>query len=194
MLIILSTPAGVQVPASSQSLPCLKSLIKTLVWIRGVKPFRLLPSFPFSPPSLSPFCLIENMYSRKGCGEGNMSEERRWRENQKLGKWMRKVGGAKKKRGNFAFSGWELEEPRISVRFCPSPLTWASAAALLLLFHLAVNVIKRLLIRAATEASARLSAPEPHLPSFPCLTFFPSVCMCITPLLSKFQHKALYTS
>lgn len=59
--------------------------------------------------------------------------------------------------------GRELKEPRALLSFCPS-LTRASAAALLLLLHLAVNVIKRLLITATTEAAARLSAPESHLP------------------------------
>lgn len=76
MLIILATPAGVQVPALPPSLPLLKSLIKTLLWIRGVKPFLMLPSSPFSPPSLSPFCLIENVYSRKGPGEGETCQRR----------------------------------------------------------------------------------------------------------------------
>lgn len=52
------------------SLPCLKSLIRTLLWIRGVKPFLLLTSSPFSPSSLRPFCLIENVYSRNSPGEG----------------------------------------------------------------------------------------------------------------------------
>ncbi|KAA8594952.1 hypothetical protein FQN60_012087 [Etheostoma spectabile] len=58
------------------------------LWIRGVKPFLLLRSSPFKPPSLSPFCLIENVYSRRDPGEEeNMSEERRRREKQKAGKW-----------------------------------------------------------------------------------------------------------
>lgn len=77
MLIILPTPAGVQVPALSPSLPLLKSLIKTLLWIRGVKPFLVLPSSPFSPSSQFPFCLIENVYSRKDPGEGETCQ---WRE------------------------------------------------------------------------------------------------------------------
>lgn len=61
-----------------------------------------------------------------------------------------------------------VENGIISSMWPQSSLTCTSVAALLLLFHLAVNVIKRLLIGATTETAASPDAPMPHFRCFSC--------------------------
>lgn len=117
-----------------------------------------------------------------------MSEERRRREKHKAGRGMEKVGGERGTRGartplvysnEGRFIGMQSQEPWLGT--APD---YCHVAASLLLLHLAVNVIKRLFIRATTEAAARLSTPEPHLPSFPSFSRACSLCLCSPPTYS----------
>lgn len=126
------------IPLFAPSLPCLKSLIKTLTVCGSevLKPFLLLPSSLFNPPSLSPFCLIENVYSRRDPGEGeNMSEREEGAESKASGweKWEVRDGREERRtlwlsemviaNEREGLSGCEVAEPRALVRFCPSLLS-----------------------------------------------------------------------
>lgn len=145
-----SPPLQVCLPcASNPSLRCLPSADQ-----RCKKPSPYLYRSGSRP--LPPFCLIENMYSRKDPREGPVKSVQRDTESRE-GDWRRQEVNEEEGLCGRLMCVHRAGRAGANGR----RVSWCGVSAAALLPHLAVNVIKRMLIRGSSTGYS----PQHHLPS-----------------------------